>query len=137
MRRTRGDIGRFLRFAVAPCGEAGLGFLADFDGGEDFGCSDLGVAGFAAVGLWALDFLSGVSEDVGGGACWEKATERVLLRSTHGRPSASIQISLRPNRTTFNFFVRERENLSIELLEMILRDSAASSDPQGLKPAFI
>ena len=133
MRRTRGDMGRFLRFAVAAWGEAVLGFLTGFDEEEedDFGCADLAVADFAAVGVWALDFLSGVSEVAGGDACWGKATERVLLRSTHGRPSASIHISLRPNRTTFNFFVRERQDLCIEMLEMILRDSAAPSYPQG------
>ena len=131
MRRTRGDIGRFLRFAVVAWGKPVRGFLAE---GADFGCADLGVAGFAAVGLWALDFLSEVSEVAGGDACWGKATERVLPRNVHRRPSASGHISLRPNRTTFNFFVRERQNLCIEMLEMTLRDSAAPSDPQGLKP---
>ncbi len=130
MRRTRGDIGRFLRFAAAAWVKAVRGFLTDLEGGEDFGRADLGVAGFTSVGLWALDFLSGVFEEVGGDACWGKATERVLLRNAHGRPSASIHISLRPNRTTFNFLVRERQSLSIEMLEMILRESRPGT-PQG------
>jgi hypothetical protein len=122
MRRTRGDIGRFLRFAVVARVEAGRGFPVDFDGGVGFGCADLEVAGFASVALWALDFLSGESEIVGADACWGKATELVLHRSPHRRPSASGHRSLRPNRTTFNFFARERQNLCIEMLEMLSRD---------------
>jgi len=51
-------MGRFLRFAVAARVAAGRGFPVDFDGDVGFGCADLGVAGFAPVGLWALDFFS-------------------------------------------------------------------------------
>ena len=109
MRRTRGDIGRFLLFAAADRVTAVLGFLPDLAaGGGDFGCADLEVErvvaadspceGFAGAGATA-----GLSEE--SEPCWEKAG---AFRSPLDMLSASNQHHLRPTRTTF-IFRAERE----------------------------
>jgi hypothetical protein len=73
MRRTRGDMGRFLLLAVALRVVAGRGFLAGIwlvgvlvDFGLEFGGADL-VAGFEAGGVWSVDtdFLLEESEAEG------------------------------------------------------------------------
>jgi len=107
MRRTRDDIGRLLLFV-----------FADF-GGVEFGCADFEVEGFVEAGGSVADFFPGESEAAEGEPCWASATERVLLSSPHRTPSASSRHSLRPNRTTFNFFARDRRNLCAEMLEML------------------
>jgi hypothetical protein len=121
MRRTRGDIGRFLRFAVAAWGKAVRGFLVDCDEDVDFGCAALGVGFVEAAGVWSVDvdFLLEESEVAGGETFWGNAIEYVLLSSPQRTLSASSHRSLRPNRTTFNVLARERRNLCIEMLEMI------------------
>ena len=121
MRRTRGDIGRFLRFAAAAWVKAVRGFLTDLEGGEDFGCADLAVGFVEAAGVWSVDvdFLLEESEVAAGETFWGNAIEYVLLSSPQRTLSASSHRSLRPNRTTFNVLARERRNLCIEMLELL------------------
>ena len=121
MRRTRGDMGRFLLFAMSAWGVAARGFLTDFDGCEDFGCADLAVGFVEAAGVWSVDvdFLLEESEVAAGETFWGNAIEYVLLSSPQRTLSASSHRSLRPNRTTFNVLARERRNLCIEMLETL------------------